>query len=37
VRPDLGGRLVVKLKDAARTELSVARERARAFKERLVL
>jgi two-component system LytT family response regulator len=37
VQPDLGGRLVVRLKDAARTELQVARERARAFKERLVL
>jgi len=37
VRPELGGRLVVMLKDAARTELPVARERARAFKERLVL
>jgi two-component system LytT family response regulator len=36
VQPDLGGRLVVRLKDAARTELPVARERARAFKERLV-
>jgi len=37
VQPDLGGRLLVRLKDAARTELAVARERARAFKERLVL
>jgi two-component system LytT family response regulator len=37
VRPDLGGRLVVRLKDAAQTELQVARDRARAFKERLVL
>ena len=37
VRPELGGRLIVRLKDAARTELQVARERARAFKERLVL
>jgi two-component system LytT family response regulator len=37
VQPDLGGRLLVRLKDAARTELQVARERARAFKERLVL
>ncbi len=37
VQPDLGGRLIVRLKDAARTELPVARERARAFKERLVL
>ena len=37
VRPELGGRLIVRLKDTARTELQVARERARAFKERLVL
>ena len=37
VAPDLGGRLIVRLKDAARTELQVARERARAFRERLVL
>jgi len=37
VRPDLGGRLVVLLKDANHTELQVARDRARAFKERLVL
>ena len=37
VQPDLGGRLVVRLKDAARTELQVARDRARTFKERLVL
>src|SRR5262245_38742117 len=37
VQPDLGGRLVVRLKDPARTELQVARERARTFKERLVL
>jgi two-component system, LytTR family, response regulator len=37
VRPDLGGRLVVRLKDAGQTELQVARDRARAFKERLVL
>ena len=37
VAPDLGGRLLVRLKDAARTELQVARERARAFRERLVL
>jgi len=37
VQPELGGRLVVRLKDPARTELQVARERARAFKERLVL
>jgi len=37
VRPELGGRLIVRLKDAARTELQVARERARALKERLVL
>ena len=37
VRPELGGRLVVRLKDAAQTELQVARDRARAFKERLVL
>lgn len=37
VRPELGGRLVVRLKDAGRTELQVARDRARAFKERLLL
>ena len=37
VQPDLGGRLTVKLKDDARTELQVARDRARAFKERMVL
>jgi len=37
VQPELGGRLVVKLKDGARTELQVARDRARAFKERMVL
>jgi two-component system, LytTR family, response regulator len=37
VRPDLGGRLLVRLKDAGQTELQVARDRARAFKERLVL
>jgi two-component system LytT family response regulator len=37
VEPDLGGRLLVRLKDAARTELPVARERARAFRERFVL
>jgi two-component system LytT family response regulator len=37
VQPDLGGRLIARLKDAARTELPVARERARAFRERLVL
>jgi len=37
VRPDLGGRLVVRLKDTTQTELQVARDRARAFKERLVL
>ena len=37
VRPELGGRLSVRLKDSARTELQVARERTRAFKERLVL
>ena len=37
VRPELGGRLVVRLKDGAQTELQVARDRARAFKERLVL
>src|SRR5262249_46675143 len=29
VRPDLGGRLVVRLKDATTTELQVARDRAR--------
>lgn len=37
VQPELGGRLLVRLKDAARTELQVARDRARTFKERLVL
>lgn len=37
VQADHGGHLVVRLKDAARTELQVARDRARAFKERLVL
>jgi two-component system LytT family response regulator len=37
VRPELGGRLTVRLNDAARTELQVARDRARAFKERLVM
>jgi len=37
VQPDLGGRLIVKLKDGPRTELQVARDRARAFKERMVL
>jgi len=37
VRPDPGGRLVVRLKDATPTELQVARDRVRAFKERLVL
>jgi len=37
VQPELGGRLIVKLKDGARTELQVARDRARAFKERMVL
>jgi two-component system LytT family response regulator len=37
VQPDIGGRLIVKLKDNARTELQVARDRARAFKERMVL
>ena len=34
---DGDGHLVVRLKDAAQTELQVARDRARAFKERLVL
>lgn len=37
VRPDLGGRLSLRLKDAPGTELSVARDRVRALKERLVL
>jgi len=37
VQPELGGRLIVKLKDATRTELQVARDRARALKERMVL
>src|SRR5262249_29651438 len=37
VRPDPGGRLVVRLKDATPTELQVARDRVRAFKERLGL
>jgi two-component system, LytTR family, response regulator len=37
VRPDLGGRLVVRLKDTGQTELQVARDRARALKERLAL
>jgi DNA-binding LytR/AlgR family response regulator len=37
VQPDDGGHLVVRLNDAARTQLPVARDRARAFKERLVL
>jgi two-component system, LytTR family, response regulator len=37
VQPDHGGHLVVRLKDATRTQLQVARDRARAFKERLVL
>lgn len=37
VRPEIGGRLVVLLKDATRTELQVARDRARALRERLVL
>lgn len=37
VQTDHGGHLVVRLKDTARTELQVARDRARAFKERLVL
>ena len=37
VHPELGGRLLLRLTDTARTELSVARERARAFRERLVL
>jgi two-component system, LytTR family, response regulator len=37
VQPDHGGHLVVKLRDGARTQLQVARDRARAFKERLVL
>ena len=37
VAPDLGGRLLVRLRDAARTELQVARDRARMFRERLVL
>ena len=37
VQPELGGRLIVKLKDGPRTELQVARDRARAFKERMVL
>jgi len=32
-----GGRLMVRLKDDKRTELEVARDRARAFKERLAL
>src|SRR5262249_36093491 len=37
IRPDLGGRLGVRLKDATQTELQVARDRARTFKEQLVL
>ena len=37
VQPELGGRLIVKLKDGPRTELQVSRDRARAFKERMVL
>lgn len=37
VRAELGGRLIVLLRDASRTELQVARDRARALKERLVL
>ncbi|PYN87135.1 MAG: DNA-binding response regulator [Candidatus Rokuibacteriota bacterium] len=37
VQPELGGRLTVKLKDGPRTELQVARDRARAFRERMVL
>jgi DNA-binding LytR/AlgR family response regulator len=34
---DFGGRLLVRLKDAQRTELVVARDRVRALKERLGL
>jgi two-component system LytT family response regulator len=37
VRPEIGGRLLVLLKDTGRTALQVARDRARVFKERLVL
>jgi two-component system, LytTR family, response regulator len=37
VRPELGGRLLVRLRDGGQTELVVARERARAFRERLAL
>ena len=37
VRPEIGGRLVVLLRDTGRTELQVARDRARVFRERLVL
>ena len=34
---DFGGRLTVRLKDPRRTELTVARDRVRALKERLGL
>jgi two-component system LytT family response regulator len=37
VQPELGGRLVVRLKDPPGTTLQVARDRTRAFRERLVL
>jgi DNA-binding LytR/AlgR family response regulator len=35
VHAGFAGRLTVRLKDARRTELKVARDRARAFRERL--
>jgi len=37
VHPGIGGRLLVRLKDAKGTELEVARDRARVLKERMVL
>jgi two-component system LytT family response regulator len=37
LRAEPGGHLAVRLKDAARTELTVSRDRARALKDRLGL
>jgi two-component system LytT family response regulator len=37
LRAEAGGHLAVRLKDAARTELAVSRDRVRALKERLGL
>ncbi len=37
VRPLLGGRVLIRLRDGKGTELEVARDRVRALKDRLIL